>query len=134
MRNQGRRHAHVRPAVATQELDAARLEFELFVAEYLGEGVAAALRPFGVVIARHQPVGIGELVEHGLGHFEFAVGAEIGDVAAQDRELDIRLAVDVGDAALEVLNAAVRAFADMDVTQIGEAHRRGLCCRRYGND
>ncbi len=125
MREQGGGHAHVWAAVAAEELDAAGFELELFVTEDPGEGVAAAFRPFRVVVAGYDPVGIPELVDQFLGHRDLIVGAEFGDVAAEDRELDVFLTVDVGDAALEIVDAR-RAFGEMDIRQKGKLDRCGL--------
>ena len=130
MGNQGRRHPHVRAAVAAQELDAARLEFEMLIAEDLGKGIATTLRPFCIVIAGHEPVGVFQRIEHRLGHRKLSVCTEIGDVPAEQRKLDVRLAVDVGDASFEVLNPPGGSFADMDIAQISEFDRRRL--RRLG--
>ena len=105
VRQQGRRHPHVGTAVAAQELDAACIEFELFITIHPGEGVAAALRPFGVVVARYDPIGMFQPVEHLFGHRNLGVGAEFSDVAAEKGELDVGLAVDVGDATQQVVNA-----------------------------
>ena len=131
MRDQRRGHAHVRAAVAAQEFDAPRIEFEVFVAEDLGEGVAAALRPFGVVVARHDPIRMHEFVEQSPREGEFLVRPEIRQVAAEYRELNIRLRIDIGDASLQILNTRRPAQRNMDIAQISKSDRRRL---RLGRD
>ena len=127
VRNQGRRHAHVRPAVAAQELDAARLEFELFVAEYLGEGVAAALRPFGVVVARHDPIWMHEFVEHLPCEGECLIRPEIRQVTPEYRELDVRLRIDIGNTPFQIVDVRRPVQRNMDIAKVSKLHRRGLC-------
>ena len=129
MGDQGRRHPHIRAAVAAQELDAARLEFEMLVPEHFREGVAAAFRPLGIVVARHDPPGPFQFIHQPLGESDLLVGAEFGDIAAEHRELDVRLAVDILNAALQVLDPR-RAGADVDIRQEGELDGPVLRMRR----
>ena len=72
------------------------------------------------MIARHNPIGMVEPVEHPFGKGEFFIRPEIGQVASENRELDIRLRIDVGDAALQIPNVRGPVERDMDVTQISE--------------
>ena len=119
VRHHGRSHAHIRAAVAAQELDSALLEVEMLVAEGLFKGIAAALGPLGVVVARHYPVGHAESVQRFLGGIQFAVRAEVGDVSAYQHEIHVPACVDAVYAVLQ-LREAGRAFAQVEVRHIRE--------------
>ena len=70
---QGRRHTHIWAAVAANEFYAALLKIEVLIAKYLYKSVAAALGPFGIVIACHYIIRYGHLVQDGFGKFKLLV-------------------------------------------------------------
>ena len=120
---QGWRHAHVRPAVASQEPPSACLELEALISEDLTEGVAAALGPLGVVVSGNHPVPVAQGVQHTFRGAYFLVGAEVGDVSAEDYEVQGVLTVDVFYA-LPQVGHRMGAFGQMGVGQEGETQQR----------
>ena len=82
LREKGRGHSHVRTAAAPQESPALLLEGELFIAEDLTEGIAAAFRPFCIMIAGDHIIIQAERIQHHLDSGKLIVGAEVGNVPA----------------------------------------------------
>ena len=94
----------------------------MLVSEDVLESVAAAFRPLGVVVAGHYFVWNAQGIHKCLCGSDFLVGAEVGDIASEDGEIQGILAVDVRDAAAQV-REGVGARGEVGVGEEREAYR-----------
>ena len=126
------RHAHVGPGSSADEEKSVLGKRKGFTAENARKAVAAALRPFRVVVARNDKKGFIKPVEDIFRQRQLRIRTEFADIARQDDKTDPGLLIDIRYRERQILRAF--SAADMGVGDEGELEGLGRTSWREEED